>query len=611
MGKGKKRSTINIQQNSNELKSGKNLVDILTNGSVPYIIISVLIGLIYFQSISFDFSGLDDKDYLIPRAASIGGIANIDKIIMRDAFFKEKGTEFYRPVQNLSLVLDTEISKTAPWGFHLSNIIIHILCSISLLYLFNTLKIEKLLGFFFTLLFAVHPLFVHAVAWIPSRGDLLMCLFGILSFTYFIRYISLYEIKYLILHICTLLFAIFSKESAIGIPVLFILWFLFNEKRKPRELFTGINVIMIISWLLIPIIYFIMRSIVMVSAPADNIFGIKPFLSNLATIPEFISKFILPIKLSPMPKFDFLTTILGLVLIGIIGLLFLSNKMDKKFYIFSIGWFLLYSLPSMFYRHETANTAYDYFEHRAYLPIIGILLIFVYLLNKVLSKKDYPKLMIVFIPLILVFSLYSYLHAQNYKDPLAFYNKSISASNQVALAYMNRGKIMHDAGNKNAALADYEQAIKLNPNYAIAYNNRGLIRDALGNKQGALDDYTKALMLKPGFSEAYSNRGNIKSDLSDYDGALKDLDSAIKYNQESFKAYNSRGVIKGMRKQWQEALSDINKALAINPKYNEAYANRGNVRHALGDQAGACADWNILAATGDKYSQKMIERFCK
>ena len=157
--------------------------------------------MIHFQTIFFEFSGLDDLDYLVPRAVSMNGISNINSIIFSDAFFNKKGVEFYRPVQNISYVIDTEISGSKPWGYHLSNVIIHILACLSLFYLFITLKFNRFLSLLFTALFTVHPLFAHAVSWVPSRGDLLIGLFGILTFVFFLKYLDKRKPLYFIFHI--------------------------------------------------------------------------------------------------------------------------------------------------------------------------------------------------------------------------------------------------------------------------------------------------------------------------------------------------------------------------------------------------------------------------
>ncbi|MFM6023248.1 MAG: tetratricopeptide repeat protein, partial [Dolichospermum sp.] len=51
--------------------------------------------------------------------------------------------------------------------------------------------------------------------------------------------------------------------------------------------------------------------------------------------------------------------------------------------------------------------------------------------------------------------------------------------------------------NTPGNIDDYNLAIKFNPNYADAYIRRGIVRDDLGDKPGAIDDYNQAIKINP------------------------------------------------------------------------------------------------------------------
>jgi tetratricopeptide (TPR) repeat protein len=44
----------------------------------------------------------------------------------------------------------------------------------------------------------------------------------------------------------------------------------------------------------------------------------------------------------------------------------------------------------------------------------------------------------------------------------------------LAVAFNNRGNAYSDKGDLERAIQDYDQAIRLNPQYATAFNNRGM-----------------------------------------------------------------------------------------------------------------------------------------
>jgi hypothetical protein len=96
-------------------------------------------------------------------------------------------------------MFDAAFGGKAPLFYHLSNIGYHVLSCVSLLWLLGLLGFSKPKSLVATLIFAVHPVMGHAVLWIPARGDLLVTLFGILSCSFFIRFLKEGKMYYLAL----------------------------------------------------------------------------------------------------------------------------------------------------------------------------------------------------------------------------------------------------------------------------------------------------------------------------------------------------------------------------------------------------------------------------
>jgi len=159
---------------------------------MPFIVISILVIFSYIKVFNFDFSGLDDKLLLITNFDFFKDLSNIPAAFETDAFIKDLNSPFYRPIQTVSFIIDSQFIGDKPdtTVFHFVNMLIHILNSI-LVYIFlkkvqNNDKVSLLLG----LIYAVNPLFVLTVAWIPARGDLLVATFIFSSFIFWIDYIN-------------------------------------------------------------------------------------------------------------------------------------------------------------------------------------------------------------------------------------------------------------------------------------------------------------------------------------------------------------------------------------------------------------------------------------
>ena len=63
--------------------------------------------------------------------------------------------------------------------------------------------------------------------------------------------------------------------------------------------------------------------------------------------------------------------------------------------LFGALWFIILSIPGMMYRHELGSHAYDYLNHRSYLPLVGVLL----LLAEAVPAAWYSGARSAFIPL--------------------------------------------------------------------------------------------------------------------------------------------------------------------------------------------------------------------
>ncbi|KAB5540072.1 hypothetical protein PHYPO_G00097160 [Pangasianodon hypophthalmus] len=75
-------------------------------------------------------------------------------------------------------------------------------------------------------------------------------------------------------------------------------------------------------------------------------------------------------------------------------------------------------------------------------------------------------------------------------------------SNDLAIAYNNRGQVKYFRVDFYEAMDDYSAAIKANRQFEVPYYNRGLIRYRLGFFQDAENDFKKALEINSNFEDA-------------------------------------------------------------------------------------------------------------
>ena len=607
---------IMIQQQNktgkkNQPITNKSVWDYFTSSPYVYLIIFLFIFIIYRQVLSFFLGKLDEADIILANINILKDFGNLKDVFSTDAFFSAKNATFYRPMQNISFMIDAHLSGSAAWGYYLSNMIIHAVTCSSIFYLLNLIYIKKGAALLSALFFAASPLFVHAIAWAPSRGDLLIGMFGILSLIFFIRYLRSKNFNFLIYNLITVLLAVFSKETAILLPALFLFYCYFME--DDRKVTNSGLIVPFLSYGVIIAFYLFLRNLIVLNSAPTHVFGILPLLNNLRTIPEFISKFILPIGLSPMAGFDWVITISGMIMIIVItGLVVKFHSGSTRWIYFGTFWFLLFTLPGMMYTHPLGNAAYDYLEHRSYLPLIGVLIILCSLIIQLEKSQKFRNLYIYLFLVCVIFGTYSFIYAGNYANPITFYNRAIEANPNSAMAHYNRGEVYaFREKNYQHAMEDFDKALKIKPDYSKAFVNRGICKEFLGDTIAALKDCETSAKLDPGLFIAHKNIAIIKNQLGLKTEAIQEWDLALKISPDYYQGFNERGLIKLQLEDFPSAEKDFTRCLEINEKYPEAYLNRGLLFYTKKDLNKACKDWKSAADLGSEPAVNLLHEYCE
>jgi len=495
--------------------------------------------LIYLQTLKFGLTYFDDNEIIIDNKEFFSDFKNILQAFRKDAFIEETGY-FYRPLQTISYMVDMHLSgENSVWMYHLSNTLLLGLIIVSLYLLLLRFLIPPKMALLSALIYCAHPLFVSSVAWIPARGDLLLTLFSLLSFLFFIEYLRENKIIYLFLNWIGFFIALFCKETAVILPVLFIIYyFSFSfSKRIERKylLIISLYLITVIFWFWIrseAIGSFLNQNHEMLTSNQDDKVGVKVFQSNLRTLPESLASFLIPFGIDPLPGYSIIKTIIGLIIIVLIIAVFIrSVERPRKEKIFCISWFLLFSAPTMIFKNMTI----DYLNHRFFLPLMGILLFVLFIIPKRWFENGDFKRPWVLVAILLFLSFFTFWNSRSYADPITFYNSAISKNPDSVVAYNNRGAVYHNQGLLDKAINDYTKAIELKQDYAIAYKGRGNAYFKKRMYNDAIADYTKVIDLKEGDADTFNNRGASYANQGLYDKACPDFVIAKKLGSRAAK----------------------------------------------------------------------------
>src|SRR4030042_5284946 len=188
-------------------------------------LIAVLTVGIYFNSLKGGFV-FDDKPMIV-QYDFIKDIRNILKAFISSTNIFGN-TNYYRPLQTVSYMVDYFLWAGDPLGFHMTNVMFHILAVMAIYFFIILLFGNKIYAALTALFFSVLPVHTAAVSYIAGRADSILCLFAVLSLHCYIKF------KYLktgkgcfALSVLFFIFALLTKESALIVPLVILLFDIF------------------------------------------------------------------------------------------------------------------------------------------------------------------------------------------------------------------------------------------------------------------------------------------------------------------------------------------------------------------------------------------------
>ena len=385
---------------------------------------------VYLTSLSFGYTDLDDSIFIRDFQAYNEDLHNLIASFGRGLFDAAKDP-YYRPLFSDAMILNYQLGGTNIASYHVVNILLHMAAVILLYKLFRKLEIKELTAFILALVFAVHPVLSQAVAWIPGRNDTLLAIFVLSFFLFAIDYSNNGKMKDLALSATFLLLAFFTKETAVfAPPAAFILLVSVLNKNwldKRNLLLYGKCVGCYLVW-------FLARHLATTaSSGIISAEGFSQAVRRLPVVIQYLGKIFFPFNLSVFPTQRDTVYYYGVAAAIVLALLlFLYKQRNVKIILGGIGIFLLFLMPALIVPDKlNAET----FEHRLYLPIIGILLVLsqTILFNNGLNPK---QLFISSVAVCVVLAVINIYHQKNFADPRSFWAQAAETSPNSAYATM-------------------------------------------------------------------------------------------------------------------------------------------------------------------------------
>lgn len=546
--------------------------------AVLSITIIIIVGFgVYSNSLNGKF--IWDDDALIKNNIYIKSWTNLSKLFMEDiGAGAAREFNFYRPLQIFTYMLDYSIWKLNVFGYHLTNVMLHILVGLCIYWLAYILFEDFLLSFLASIFFVVHPIHTEAVSYISGRADPLALLFMFLCLILYIR-----NRFYFLMLLCYVL-ALSSKENSLISPLLILLYH-YSFKRK-LEIKRFLPILAITS-------AYILLRLTVLSSLLPNISTSTSLFQRLpgffVAITNYLRLLFMPLDLhmeygNKLFSFTEPKVIAGVLISSLFIGYSLIKKKDNKLFFLSTLWFFISLLPNSNLYPINAYMA----EHWLYVPSIGFFLVLSDRLCFIFRTNELRTVAIVLTVGFLV--LYSYLTIEqnNYwKEPITFYERTLKYAPNSAMMLSRLGTEYSASGKREEAIKLFEKAIRIDPTYAYAYNNIGVEYNTMGKREEAIELFEKAIEISPNFVDAYYNLGVIYNTMGKKEEAAELFEETIKISPNYLYAYYNLAIIYISTAKYEEAIKMYEKVIKINPNHAETYNNLGNVYNTIGKHKAA------------------------
>lgn len=527
------------------------------------------------------------------------------------------------PVTLISFMVDAQVFRMQPWGFHLVNILIHGANVILVFLLLRTMTGATWRSAAVALLLAVHPFRVEAVAWITERKTLLATFFGLLALMAYVR-CARQPSAWTYAGVCALtLISLLAKPIFLPMPALMLLldyWPLNRLRIGPsdrwvlplpqgqgiepvtlrRALLTKTGIVLIVVAASVYGYFAEQDALRRANSPFNYSLGYRA-CGAVVSSATYLWKTICFDHLScyypnPIAWPPGQVALASFIMLAITGLAVWQIR--RRPWIF-VGWcwYLAVLLPS-----SGLVTLGDFFmaDRYTYLSSLGLIVMVVWSIPRGLAENRFgkPALLAAAGMLAVIFCVASREQSQTWHDNISLFEHAARqtpdnwmAEWQLLVSYTGEG----DCTN---ALRHAGAAIRLSPGSASIHATMGQLLEKCGDLRGADNEYQRALQRDPGLRVARRGRAHVRQ-LMGLDQSLADLRRILANDPVDAAAHDRLGMLWSQAGRRDLAIYEFRRSIALSAQAIDAYLDLGSELLAAGRfQEAADVSRSALALNG-------------
>lgn len=543
-----------------------------------------IIGMLLYVNVLKGEFQFDDKPFIVQNDTVhdlnyIGDVFSFDKA---------------RTVGLISFALNYHFHKLDVFGYHLVNVIIHVINALLVFWLTRLLcaqvqfnaKATSNIPFFTSLLFLTHPVQTQAVSYITQRFASLATLFYLFSICSYIQARILPHFMkrglFFGLSVFSAFLGVFTKEITFTLPIMIAIaeFYFFRKEKVPihgnNKTFSAIMVffMIVLTAFIIPLISsFDVSRVIFAQYESGSYWGDvitwdKYFLTQFKVLVIYLGLLFMPLN----QQFDYHIrlveniydpmTLAGIFLLISLLMGCIVSFKRNKLVSFGLAWFLVTRMVES----SVIPIPHVIFEHRLYLPTIGFFMSLITFSFDIVKKRNF--LIILLIAISAFFSLLTISRNQVWRTEIALWSDNLrmtpykervyanlsaayiekaaydEARNVLELAlsrgvespriYLNLGATYLIEKEFDRAEIYFGKALQMSPNYILGMTNYGLLMLKQDYKEEAKDLLIRAVRTPGENLTAAYNLGKIFWEEGDFPAAISIFEQILdKYPRKS------------------------------------------------------------------------------
>ncbi len=554
------------------------------------------VALVFGKTLLFDFVNFDDGNLVYENPM-------VQRGLTADGFIwalTTKGLNMWYPLTWLSYMMDTQLYGPKPWGYHLTNVLLHVATSVILFLVLRQATGKLWASAFVTFLFAIHPLRAEAVAWVGERKSTLSGLFFVSTIAAYVAYARRpFSLPRYLAVAGLFTLGLLSKPSLVTLPFLLLLldfWPL--ERWRPPipgaaptggPATGGVS----LSWLAIEKIPLVLlsagASAAAVLSQGNNIASLESLsipvrIANaLNSYVVYVVQFFWPAGLAPfypnsehLPAWQVAGACLVLVAVSV-GAVMLWRKQPAVL----VGWlWYLGTLVPMIGIIQIGSHARA--DRYTYLPDIGLAIALVwglrYGMEQLLGAWPLRSRLYGVAGTLAVagFMWVAWRQTEIWRDSGELWTHTLTCTSQNSTAHYCLGYFLANRGEDDEAIVHFQKALEIEPTYVDAHVNLASTLVRHGQIDQAIAHYRRALELDANYVSAHNNLGLALIDNGQVDEAIAHFRKALQIKPDAFQIHYSLAAALANRGQGDEAIDHFRRTIEIKPDFAEAHNGLGN-----------------------------------